>query len=83
MLMAVVIYMAHRWATPGKTAIDGKTLVEGIFVIVVIAMLDQGKTEGVAKGFAWLFLTVAALTALPTLGKIADQPAPKKKTTVM
>jgi hypothetical protein len=68
MLAAVVLYVAHRWAT-GKTAIDGKTLIESLFVILVIAFLDQGKTEPIAKGFALLFLAVAAYTAIPSVTK--------------
>ena len=74
MILAVVLYVLHRWAT-NKTAVDAKTLVESLFAIVVIAALDQGKTEPLAKGFAWLFLVVAAYTAIPSLTK---QYQPKK-----
>lgn len=79
MLVAALLYLVHRWATPGKTAIDSKTVVEVAFAVLVIALLDQGETEPVAKGFAWLFLAGAAYTALPTIGKISTSPAPKGK----
>jgi hypothetical protein len=81
MLMAVGLYVVHRWATPGKTALDGKTLVEGVFAILVIAMLDQGQTEEIAKGFAWLFFVVAAYAAIPSITKATQAkktPAPRK-----
>ena len=79
MLAAALLYMVHRWAT-NKTAVDSKTVVEVAFAVFVIALLDQGETEPVAKGFAWLFLAGAAYTALPTIGKISTSPAPKGKT---
>lgn len=77
MLVAVLLYMVHRWAT-NKTAVDAKTVVEAAFAILVIALLDQGETEQVAKGFAWLFLVAAAYTAIPVIGKAASS-QPKKQ----
>ncbi len=77
MLVAVLLYMVHRWAA-NKTAVDAKTVVEAAFAILVIALLDQGETEQVAKGFAWLFLVAAAYTAIPVIGKAASS-QPKKK----
>ena len=78
MLAAALLYMVHRGAT-NKTAIDSKTVVEVAFAVFVIALLDQGETEPVARGFAWLFFAAAAYTALPTIGKVASSPAPKGK----
>ena len=78
MLVAALLYLVHRWATNQK-AIDPKTAVEVAFAVLVIALLDQGETEPVARGFAWLFLAGAAYTALPTIGKVASSPAPKGK----
>ena len=68
MLVAVLLYMVHRWAT-NKKAVDPKTVVEAAFAVLVIALLDQGETEPVARGFAWLFLAAAAYTAIPDIGK--------------
>jgi hypothetical protein len=71
MLVAALLYLVHRWAT-NKTAVDPKIVVEVAFAVLVIALLDQGETEPVAKGFAWLFLAGAAYTTLPTLGKVTN-----------
>lgn len=68
MLTAVLLYVVHRWATNQK-AVDARTVVEGAFAILVIAMLDQGRTEPVARGFAWLFLLGAAYVAIPSIAK--------------
>lgn len=68
MLVAVLLYLVHRWASNAKT-VDPKTVVEAAFAILVIALLDQGDTEPVARGFAWLFLAAAAYTAIPTISK--------------
>lgn len=76
MLLAVVLYAVHRWAKD-QSVIDPKTVVESLFAILVIAFLDQGKTEPIAKGFAWLFLVAAAYVAIPTITK---SPAVKKAT---
>lgn len=82
MALALVAYVVHRWAT-NKTAVDARTVVEGIFAVVVIAALDQGETEPIAKGFAWLFLVVALMTALPTIATAASRPAGGTHVTVV
>lgn len=66
MLVAALLYAVHRWATNQKT-VDPKTIVEVVFAVLVIGLLDQGETEPVARGFAWLFLFGAAYVALPTI----------------
>ena len=71
MLTAALLYMVHRWAANEK-AVSPKIVVEAGFAVLVIALLDQGETEPVARGFAWLFLMGAAYAALPTIGKIAN-----------
>jgi hypothetical protein len=73
MLVAMVALIVGRW-TNNKTAVDVKTVVEGAFAIIVIALLDQGETETIAKGFAWLFLAAVLLgkdTPLTGLTKAA------------
>ena len=80
MALAIVAYVVHRWAT-NKTAIDARTVVEGIFAVVVIGMLDQGQTEPIAKGFAWLFFVVAVMNVLPTIATAANRPASGTKPT--
>jgi hypothetical protein len=64
MAIAVGLFILHRWAT-GQPAVTLPILLSGAFAIFVIALLDGGKTEPVAKGFAWLFLVVSAYRALP------------------
>ena len=84
MALAVVLYVVKRWATPGETAVNVQVVVGGAFAILVVAMLDQGKTEGIAKGFAWLFVLAAAYNAIPVISKVASgkparaKPAVKK-----
>jgi hypothetical protein len=70
MLVAVLLYVVHRWAA-NKKAVDPKTVVEACFALLVIALLDQGETEPVAKGFAWLFLAGAAYAAVPAISSAA------------
>lgn len=64
MAVAVGMYIITRWSRnePAVT-IDG--VLGGVFAILVIALLDQGKTESIARGFAWLFFVVAAYNAIP------------------
>lgn len=78
MAVAVTLYIVHRWATPGQTAVNVQVVVSGLFAILVIAMLDQGASAPVAKGFAWLFLVVAAYVAIPSIAKAGKSPAKKK-----
>lgn len=73
MALAVGMYVVHRWAT-GKPAITGRVAVEGTFAVLVIALLDQGATEPVARGLAWLFFAAAAYTAAPALAKATAPP---------
>ena len=68
MIVAVVLYMVHRWAT-NQTAVNPKIVIESLFAIVVVSMLDQGRTENIARGFAWLFVVAAAYNAIPDLTK--------------
>lgn len=64
MLLAVLLFVLHRWAT-NQPAVTLPIVLSGIFVIFVIALLDGGRTEEIAKGFAWLFFIVAAYNAIP------------------
>lgn len=66
MFLAVLLYIIHRWAT-NQPAVTLPIVLSGLFVIFVIALLDQGRTEPVARGFAWLFFIVAAYNAIPAL----------------
>jgi hypothetical protein len=74
MLVAVALYAVHRWAT-NKPVATAETVVGAAFAILIIAMLDQGNTEEIAKGFAWLFLVGAAYNAIPDISKAASTKA--------
>ena len=64
MAVAVGMYILARWEK-NEPAVTLDGVLGGVFAIIVIALLDQGKTEGIAKGFAWLFFAVAAYNAIP------------------
>lgn len=66
MFLAVLLFLIHRWAT-NQPAVTLPIVLSGLFVVFVIAMLDQGRTEPVARGFAWLFFIVAAYNAIPAV----------------
>ena len=74
MALAILLYIIARWAH-NKTAVTIGGVVSGLFAIFIIALLDHGATEPVAKGFAWLFFIVAAYNAIPPLTKVAAQGA--------
>jgi hypothetical protein len=74
MALAILLYVIARWAH-NKPAVTLGGVVSGLFAIFVIALLDQGKTEQIAKGFAWLFFIVAAYNAIPPLTKAATTSA--------
>lgn len=67
MTLAVGLYIMARWEK-NEPAVTLDGVLGGLFAIFVIAMLDQGKTEPIAKGFAWLFFAVAAYNAIPAFG---------------
>lgn len=60
MFAAIGALVIGRWAH-NKKAADPQMVIEGLFAVLVIAFLDQGKTEPIAKGFAWLFLAAVLL----------------------
>jgi hypothetical protein len=80
MALAILLYIIKRWSTPGETAVTLPGVISGLFAVFIIAILDHGRTEQIAKGFAWLFFIVAAYNAIPPLTKAAA-PAVKKQAT--
>lgn len=64
MALAVGVYILARWEK-NEPAVTLDGVIGGVFAILVIALLDQGRTEPVAKGFAWIFLVVALYAAMP------------------
>lgn len=62
MLFAVAAALIGRWANNKSTPVNAKVIIEVVFAVLVVAFLDQGQTEGVAKGLAWLFLAAVLLS---------------------
>ena len=60
MLLAIGLAILGRWAHNQK--ISPTAVVEAIFALLVISMLDQGATAEIAKGFAWLFFAAVLLS---------------------
>lgn len=66
--MSATVVFAIAWGalilshwSNNKPTINVKQVLEMGFALLVIALLDQGETEPVAKGFAWLFLAAVLL----------------------
>lgn len=77
MAVAVGLYVLARWEK-NESAVTLDGVLGGLFAILIIALLDQGKTESVARGFAWLFFVVAAYNAVPAFTNAINE---AKKTT--
>lgn len=81
MLLAIGILILTHWANNEPT-INPKMVIELVFALLIIAMLDQGRTEPIAQGFAWLFLAAVALSSKSLLGALNAIPSnttvPKK-----
>lgn len=68
--LAFLLLVIGRWAH-NKPAFDVRTVAGGVFVILVIAALDQGSTEEIARGLAWILLAVVVLSTNSPLSGIA------------
>jgi hypothetical protein len=69
--LALALLVIGRWAH-GKPAFSVQTVAGGVFVVIVIALLDNGSTEEIAKGIAWILVAVAALNPDSPITSIAD-----------
>lgn len=79
MLLGTGILILTHWANNEPT-INSKMVIELAFALIVIAMLDQGRTEPIATGFAWLFFAAVLLSSkslLTALGKAGTTTTPK------
>jgi len=61
LMLAILAGVVGRWATNQKAVGSGKTVIQTAFVLVVVAAMDQGRTEPIARGFAWLVLGAVLL----------------------
>ena len=78
MILAALAAVVGRWANNRKAVPDAKGLIEFGFALVVVAALDSGRTQPVAKGFAWLFFAAVMLggnSPLTGLAKGSGAPA--------
>jgi len=82
-LIATGIFVLGRWAH-NKTAITISTVASAAFLVIVISALDNGRTEEIARGFAWLILAVAILSpdspVTPVANLIAGKLSSKQRT---
>jgi hypothetical protein len=77
MIVAMVAALIGRWANNEKAVPSAQGLIEILFALIVIAALDHGQTEPVAKGFAWLFLAAVLLSNNSPLTGLAKATSPK------
>lgn len=71
MAFAIAAGIVGRWANNKKAlpSIQGSLQVAG--ALILIAVLDNGETEPVAKGFAWLFTAAVFLSPDSPLSGLA------------
>jgi predicted branched-subunit amino acid permease len=62
MIFGIAAAAFGRW-THDKPAASVKLVVEATFAVLLIAFMDQGESEPVAKGLAYLFLAAVLLGA--------------------
>lgn len=79
MAITIVSGLVGRWAHNKPTVPSAAGVVQIVFAVVVIAALDQGSTQQIARGFAWLFLAGVLLSNNSPLTGIAKATAKKKK----
>jgi hypothetical protein len=72
MLLAIGAGLVGRWSHNQKTIPSAGGVVEVVFALVLIAALDNGRTEDVARGFAWLFLAGVLLSNNSPLTGLAN-----------
>lgn len=67
MMLALGAGLLGRWAN--NKPVGASAVVPTLFVLLVVAMLDNGDTEAIAQGFAWLVLVAVLLgNASPLTG---------------
>jgi hypothetical protein len=79
MAIAIVGGIVGRWSHNKPTVPAASTIVKIMFAVAVIAMLDQGRTQPIARGFGWLFLAGVLLSNNSPLTGIAKSATAKPK----
>lgn len=72
MVVAVLLFIIARW-TRNQPAVTLPIVMSGAFAIFVIALLDHGRAQEIARGLAWLFAVVAFYAASPGLFKSINE----------
>lgn len=80
MAIGIVGGLVGRWSHNQPAIPPPAGLVKIAFAVVVIAAFDQGRTQDIARGFAWLFLAVVLLSKNSPLTGIAKTVNPPKTT---
>jgi hypothetical protein len=71
MLTAFALLILGHWAN-NEPAVTAKTVVELAFALFFIAFLENiPATQGIAQGFAWLFLAAVLLSGKSILTGLA------------
>lgn len=81
MVVAIGAALVGRWANNKSTPLGPKPVIEAVFAVLLVGFLDQGKTEPIAKGFAWLFLAAVLLSDNSPLNALSKAENSKTKTT--
>lgn len=73
---AIAVGILGRWAANKKAlpGVQGSLEVAG--ALILVAFLDRGRTEPIAKGFAWLFMAAVLLSdSSPLTGLVKAESA--------
>lgn len=62
MFLAIMLGVVGRWANNKRALPSSAGTLEVIGALFLIALLDNGSTEPIAKGFAWLFFAAVLLS---------------------
>lgn len=77
--LALLSGIVGRWAH-GKSLPSGKGILQIVFALVVITVLDRGQTRPIARGFAYLFLAVILLGPDSPITAFVGNATPTKPT---
>lgn len=83
-LIAFAAAALGHWAH-NKPVANAQQIVQAVFVLLVIAALDGGRTQDIAQGFAWLFLISvllgnnSPLAAIAKAGGTNSNPPPQQQ----
>ena len=78
--VAILAGVIGRWANNKKALPDASGVLQVTAALILISLLDTGKTEPVAKGLAWLFFAAVLLSdSSPLTGLVKAEGASTAK----